>query len=773
MVLSLLPAGMAAADVIATDDVEACEGTEGWVEFDAPLGGFATEIDCIAAFGITEGLDDGTYGQAQSVTRAQMAVFLSSLALQAQSGSLDIPESYDADAFDDIENSFARDAINLIASLGITEGTEGGESYNPSGIVTRQQMASFVARAHVALDVDFDGIEVDEDAFDDVDADNVHFDNINLLAAAGVVQGTAEGIYSPAAVVTRGQMAAFLARSIGVLEDQGLWNGERIERETPAESNQTFTVTPDDFALLSGSGGATDGRGEREFTVTGFGDEESVVIDFALAEDVSVDAGTVTFEPVNATATPVIADFDADAGVILEDDQVTLDDVTLPYTLGEELDIEGVDELTFTVTLNANVVENVVPVVYVGNDDDALVLDADGAPEEAFGVGGESYFVNPALDEGDNVTAAVGETAEATVQVLEEDAGDDLEVAGIPIEFRVVDADIHPADFDAITPGQRLAAGTVTTDAGGEAVVEFDGDAPDDGDDFAVYFKWEGTGSLDGLVDQTTDGRRVTVTFFESDGEAAAATFAFDSAVDATVFDAVSFDTQDDNIFVTGSSLAASVTTTVVDAANAPVAGLDIDVAVTDTNDGAVFSTSVTTDADGQATVTYPAAARPAADAPRIDAVTFDFDNGLADKVVYVGFAVENDDTNLLDTDLIVAADTDAGLVFTATDRDFNVAAAATSLQWTNFTDAAQWNIEVADGSEDFVVGDVTYDDGAAGGAETYPVTEAAFTAALANAIERDLGATAGDLTGVFAMNTDNLDVPADNTFTLKVDVSE
>lgn len=228
MVLSLLPAGIAAADdTIDIDDVAACAGTEGLVEFNDNLGSAARGIECIAAYGITVGDNAGNFNPGATVTRQQMALFIARLAVQAQSGNTDIPVG-NSDAFDDISGvnpAEARHAINLIEELGITRGTSGGGSYNPGGLVTRQQMASFIARAHDALNVDFDAFS-DEGSFSDVVAGSTHAPNIDRLLDAGVVQGFSDGTYRPALGVTRGQIALFISRSIGVLETQGLWNGQ-------------------------------------------------------------------------------------------------------------------------------------------------------------------------------------------------------------------------------------------------------------------------------------------------------------------------------------------------------------------------------------------------------------------------------------------------------------------------------------------------------------------------------------------------------------------
>ncbi len=56
-------------------------------------------------------------------------------------------------------------------------------------------------------------LDVSPDAFDD-DAGSAFEADINALAALGVVRGTGTRQFSPAATVTRGQMATFLVRAV-------------------------------------------------------------------------------------------------------------------------------------------------------------------------------------------------------------------------------------------------------------------------------------------------------------------------------------------------------------------------------------------------------------------------------------------------------------------------------------------------------------------------------------------------------------------------------
>lgn len=110
--------------------------------------------------------------------------------------------------------------IAWIAAEGITKGcnpAEGNTKYCPDSYVTRGQMAAFLDRALTLPDTS-------TDYFDD-DNGNIFESSINKLAAADITRGCnpAEGNtkYCPYGYVTRGQMAAFLVRALGLTDNGG------------------------------------------------------------------------------------------------------------------------------------------------------------------------------------------------------------------------------------------------------------------------------------------------------------------------------------------------------------------------------------------------------------------------------------------------------------------------------------------------------------------------------------------------------------------------
>ena len=107
------------------------------------------------------------------------------------------------------------DAIDCVYWYRISNGTS-ATTYEPLNPVTRGQMAAFVARTLIAAHAE---LPEGGDAFDD--DENSNFENdINVLAAAGIVHGTSEDTFHPRWMVTRAQMAAFLVRAYDFLAAQ-------------------------------------------------------------------------------------------------------------------------------------------------------------------------------------------------------------------------------------------------------------------------------------------------------------------------------------------------------------------------------------------------------------------------------------------------------------------------------------------------------------------------------------------------------------------------
>jgi len=125
--------------------------------------------------------------------------------------------------FRDDDGNIHEGAIEAIAGAGITRGCNPpvNDRYCPSDSVTRGQMAAFLVRT-------LDLAATSEDYFSD-DNGSVFEANINSLAAAGITLGCNppdNDRFCLGDSVTRGQMAAFLARAYGYVDNGG---GDRFD----------------------------------------------------------------------------------------------------------------------------------------------------------------------------------------------------------------------------------------------------------------------------------------------------------------------------------------------------------------------------------------------------------------------------------------------------------------------------------------------------------------------------------------------------------------
>ncbi len=167
-------------------------------------------VECLATLGVAQGVGDGRYAPAEQVTRLQMASFTARL---LHAGGVELPSS-PPDAFDDDAGTVHELAVNQLAALGVIRGDTGEIGRDLQGRVAmkRDRMAAWMTRAYALIKRE----EVPaspNDYFRD-DEPKYHEADINRLANAGVVQGTAPGTYSPREGVRRDQMASYLARTL-------------------------------------------------------------------------------------------------------------------------------------------------------------------------------------------------------------------------------------------------------------------------------------------------------------------------------------------------------------------------------------------------------------------------------------------------------------------------------------------------------------------------------------------------------------------------------
>ena len=174
----------------------------------APICSGIIQLAMPAAAGITAGCNppaNTKFCPEANVTRGQMAAFLvRALGLSDEGGG---------NNFTDDDGSVFETDIAKLAAAGITAGCNppANTKFCPEANVTRGQMAAFLTRA-LNLAPGPGGTFTDDD-------NSIFEADIEKLATAGITKGCnppANNQYCPYASVTRGEMAAFLVRALGL-----------------------------------------------------------------------------------------------------------------------------------------------------------------------------------------------------------------------------------------------------------------------------------------------------------------------------------------------------------------------------------------------------------------------------------------------------------------------------------------------------------------------------------------------------------------------------
>jgi hypothetical protein len=187
----------------------------------------APGIDCITAYDVARGVGDDRFAPGASVTRGQMATFLTRLL--ARAGAIDAPAEApgdDSDAgdgevasFTDTAGTTHAAAIEVVSGLGIARGFDDG-TFRPNTPVTRGQMASFIVRTVEELTGQTYGSE--RNWFDDIEG-TTHEDAIQAARELAITLGSGTPrLYEPDTTLTRAQLASLLARSLDALAREGV-----------------------------------------------------------------------------------------------------------------------------------------------------------------------------------------------------------------------------------------------------------------------------------------------------------------------------------------------------------------------------------------------------------------------------------------------------------------------------------------------------------------------------------------------------------------------
>ena len=160
---------------------------------------FRADINCLAYYGVTIGYGDGTFRPENDVSRGEMVLFMERAAGIAGADAEAVVGDFAMSGSDPVHRG---DMALLIARL-LASATSGESPVN----VTNNADGTFAVS----------GVSGDAwDYFADSrrSQNRVHDSAASALYELGVAKGTGMGYFSPAASVSRGQMAAFITRAL-------------------------------------------------------------------------------------------------------------------------------------------------------------------------------------------------------------------------------------------------------------------------------------------------------------------------------------------------------------------------------------------------------------------------------------------------------------------------------------------------------------------------------------------------------------------------------
>lgn len=215
---------------------------------DTPSAAHVGAIGCLSYYRIAEGRTEGServFGAADGVTRGQMSSFIARTIEFLTEEEIPLTIGYEDDAGEHQTN------IRKLATYEVARGFDDG-TFRPDEVVTREQMATFIARA---LEVILGEQLPEKTVFEDIGP--THAASIGKLAALGVVAGRSDGTFGPRQPVNRAQMSSFLARALDVAAERGVFPDlVRVVDGTPSVDGDSRPGSPGVMGVTSVRSGA-------------------------------------------------------------------------------------------------------------------------------------------------------------------------------------------------------------------------------------------------------------------------------------------------------------------------------------------------------------------------------------------------------------------------------------------------------------------------------------------------------------------------------------
>jgi len=154
--------------------------------------------------------------------------------------------------FKDIQNHWAKEDIEILASKHIVEGT--GEDFLPNEKITRKEFAVLLSRA-----LRVKGTDLDNSKFTDVSSDEWYAPYINGVYEAGIIKGTEENKFEPDKEITREQMITMIMRCYNNLTNSD-YNEMMATSQLRFKDEETISEWAYQAAVIGNSLGIVKGK---------------------------------------------------------------------------------------------------------------------------------------------------------------------------------------------------------------------------------------------------------------------------------------------------------------------------------------------------------------------------------------------------------------------------------------------------------------------------------------------------------------------------------
>jgi hypothetical protein len=145
--------------------------------------------------------------------------------------------------YDDIDSSWAKEAILYVTEKGLMNGT--GSSFEPNGTLNRAMLATILYRLADSPEI------TGENPFTDVKADSWYGSAVIWASETGIVTGNGDGTFSPLSSITREQIATMLYRYV-TYKGEDTANSGSLDAFEDAASVSSWAVEAMQWANANG-----------------------------------------------------------------------------------------------------------------------------------------------------------------------------------------------------------------------------------------------------------------------------------------------------------------------------------------------------------------------------------------------------------------------------------------------------------------------------------------------------------------------------------------